>query len=218
MTEMFNYDDFLFSSLSFLKASSNGIRPLNGNGGGIVGEEPEIVDPFPPSPYPFVQHGTIEADLMYGDEGGNQDGQWRLNDIMSGDAGDDIILGLRGNDTLVGQSGHDTLIGGVGNDVLTGGEGGDVFIYDFGRAAGNDTIMDFSGFDDPNRLPNYSIDLVAINGLDASQRSFGYLLSVADQVGNNVVFNFGGGRSITLYDYAVADLRQNEFIFEYYIL
>ena len=42
------------------------------------------------------------------------------------------------NNSVTGGAGNDWLNGGTGNDVLTGGEGGDT--YWFGRGGGNDTI------------------------------------------------------------------------------
>ncbi len=63
------------------------------------------------------------------------------NDTLNGGDGNDVLFGDLGNDTLNGGAGNDVLFGGLGNDTLSGGTGRDVF--HFGRADGNDTILDF---------------------------------------------------------------------------
>ncbi|AWB66250.1 hypothetical protein C2869_07315 [Saccharobesus litoralis] len=73
-----------------------------------------------------------------------------LEQIFTGDSGDDSFVGLNGigdvmhgnagNDTLDGRSGNDMLYGGEGDDTLYGGDGHDTL----DGGAGNDTI--YTGF------------------------------------------------------------------------
>ncbi len=59
----------------------------------------------------------------------------RLNNVLTGGAGNDTLDGREGSDTLNGNGGDDTLIGGAGNDILNGGAGMDSMI----GGIGNDT-------------------------------------------------------------------------------
>ncbi|MGB3210386.1 MAG: peroxidase family protein [Desulforhopalus sp.] len=54
----------------------------------------------------------------------------RLDNEISGRAGNDTLFGSGGNDNLLGRSGDDILDGGSGTDVMTGGSGNDTFIVD----------------------------------------------------------------------------------------
>ena len=58
--------------------------------------------------------GTVDADLIFGNNLGNF--------IDSGD-GDDVIYGGAGDDILLGGEGNDAILGGTGNDVIDLGEG-----------------------------------------------------------------------------------------------
>lgn len=62
------------------------------------------------------------------------------NDFIEGRGGDDVLDGGAGDDTLDGGLGDDVLDGGAGDDTLEGGLGNDTFL--FGRASGNDMIVD----------------------------------------------------------------------------
>lgn len=46
-----------------------------------------------------------------------------LDDVLTGDAGDNRLDGLGGNDRLSGLAGADILVGGAGADILDGGDG-----------------------------------------------------------------------------------------------
>lgn len=157
-------------------------------------------------------HGGNGNDTIYGglhdDElfGGNQFdrlvGQTG-NDTLFGGNGRDTLLGGEGNDLLVdnnqggdlgrdvlnGQAGDDLIRVGGGNDTITGGNGADTFEF-IGSMIGSDVVTDFALGTDNLRLD----DALWTGALTAQQ--------VIDQfgavVGGNLVFDFGGGHSITL--------------------
>lgn len=115
-------------------------------------------------------HGSVGADIIYGDwaqnAGAETAGRNRLwghagddsifggnrADYISGDSGDDFLEGRGGNDAVVGGDGADTIFGGDADDSLDGGFGGDVL--DGGRqhdslrgAGGDDTLFGYVGND-----------------------------------------------------------------------
>ena len=61
--------------------------------------------------------GSIFADNLGGDAGGN---------FLIGGDGNDVIMGGGGADILNGDAGNDTLDGGTGTDIVSGGDGDDV--------------------------------------------------------------------------------------------
>lgn len=68
------------------------------------------------------------------------------NDNLSGGSGDDVLLGGAGADFLSGSTGNDTLVGGADNDNLFGGDGNDVLSGGLGAdsmrgEAGNDFLF-----------------------------------------------------------------------------
>jgi len=70
----------------------------------------------------------------------------KLDDHISGDAGDNFIFGGDGDDVIHGRRGNDRLDGGAGNDKLNGGRGNDVLDGGAGRdkingGDGNDFIF-----------------------------------------------------------------------------
>jgi Ca2+-binding RTX toxin-like protein len=67
----------------------------------------------------------------------------KLEDRISGDAGNDMLTGSSGNDRIEGGEGNDIIKGGRGNDTLNGDNGSDV-IYD---EDGNDVINGGTGND-----------------------------------------------------------------------
>jgi len=64
----------------------------------------------------------------------------------SGNGLDNMLTGNIGNDSLSGLAGLDTLHGGAGNDTLNGGDGNDLLNGD----AGNDSLLGGAGNDDLN--------------------------------------------------------------------
>jgi Ca2+-binding RTX toxin-like protein len=122
-------------------------------------------------------------------------------DLLRGLSGDDSLLGLEGNDKLFGDAGNDILNGGVGTDLLTGGRGNDTFVFAVGDGA--DTIMDFSAKGRAHDV----IDLSVIDSLASFED-----LSL-EQVGKNVVVDFGDGDAITLKNVTLANIDASDFLF-----
>ena len=159
---------------------------------------------------PFVASSTFAGDdRLVGDDGGNRlfassgadtvigaGGADRLlggsghdtlkgntgADILKGGFGRDRLLGGRGDDTLKGGAHRDRLNGQAGDDTLTGGGGPDRFV--FAEGGGHDTITDFT------------------DGVDAIRfAGFGEVPSIlqrAVQVGEDVLFEFDGGDTLTV--------------------
>jgi Ca2+-binding RTX toxin-like protein len=112
-------------------------------------------------------------------------------------------IGGTGNDTLIGNAIGNRLDGGAGNDTLTGGGGDDTFI--FRSANGADSIVDFSaGAGTPDE-----IDLINFSNVT----SYAQAMAFASQVGNNTVFNFGSGSTLTLLNVLLSALIGEDFTF-----
>lgn len=103
---------------------------------------------------------------------------------LNGGAGNDTIMGGQGNDTLRGQDGADRLDGGLRNDVLQGGAGADTLIF----RSGADRITDFA-----NNVDTIAIDDALWGG---AVRTVAQLVAMAQMIGNDVYFSFGGGNSL----------------------
>lgn len=113
----------------------------------------------------------------------------------------DEYNGTASAETLTGGAGDDTIAGLGGDDTLTGNEGADTFIFAAGH--GNDTVTDFTDGED-------LIDLTAFTGIT----QFSDL--AVTQNGNDVVIDLSGetgGGSITLQNFLLADLDENDFVF-----
>lgn len=131
--------------------------------------------------------GRIEGDILLGggDDSYTVSGNGRVDGVVDGGAGDDVIIADHGRDTLLGGEGNDVLSGGksrdvldggAGDDLLTGGQGRDLFIY----SGGNDTITDFSRNDE-----------LELDGFDLDDAEM-------EVVGNDIVYTFSEGNSLTL--------------------
>jgi serralysin len=125
-------------------------------------------------------HGGSGDDVLIG--GGGSD---RLN----GGGGNDVLRGDGGNDRLDGGAGNDVLIGGAGNDRLIGGPGADRFVFQ--PNGGDDVVVDFQ--DNLDRLDFRAFDF-------ANKAS---VLSLASQVGSNVVFALPGGATVELNNFDI---------------
>jgi len=123
------------------------------------------------------------------------------NDTLLGDNGANGLFGLAGMDIINGAGGNDLIVGGIGNDTLSGGAGNDTFVFALGD--GSDIITDFSagGVED-------SIDLTGLNAF----AGFADVMASAQQVGSDVVLDFGAGDSITLGGTLLADLTVDDFL------
>jgi Ca2+-binding RTX toxin-like protein len=111
----------------------------------------------------------------------------RFNSIenLTGSAFADRLLGDAGQNVLSGGGGFDWLDGGGGADTLVGGGGGDRFV--FARGYGADVVADFAAGADHLVLRDF--------GLGSVQQA----LALAEQVGADVVFDFGQGDTVTLH-------------------
>lgn len=137
-------------------------------------------------------NGADGDDFLRGDEG---------DDLLDGGAGNDVLYGNSGADTLRGGLGNDTLLGDDGNDVLNGGSGADSFV--FGPTMGADVVQDFRA-DQLDRI--YIGATLAATAEDA--------FALATQVGNKVVFDFGGGNTLTLNATTLAAVETAIFIWD----
>jgi len=142
------------------------------------------------------------VNLASGGTGGDADGDSYVSiERVFGTSFDDSITGSDGNDTLLGNGGGDFLNGGQGNDSLLGGAGTDSFGYDTANG-GADVISDF-----------FSGETIFILGGDPAFDSFAELQAIASDAGANVIFNFGGGNTLTVVGRNIADLDAGDFDF-----
>ncbi|MCP4070183.1 MAG: calcium-binding protein, partial [Hyphomicrobiales bacterium] len=127
------------------------------------------------------------------------------NDLIFGGGGEDILNGNDGSDLIFGGGGGDTITGGSEDDILFGGRGSDTFV--FGEGSGHDIIVDYnSGARRPLQGDKISINF---DGID----NFSDLMAVAQQSGNNIVFNFGENDTLVLSQTRLAALDQDAFTF-----
>ena len=99
------------------------------------------------------------------------------------------MIGGAGNDTLWGRGGDDRLDGGAGDDVLRGDADADTFVFN----GGNDRVLDFI-FTDNDRIEIDDAAIAAVTGLSGQQIVDGF----ASVVNGQVVFDFGGGDTLTI--------------------
>jgi len=119
-------------------------------------------------------------------------------DILLNLFGCDVLDGGNGDDWIYGGLGQDALIGGAGNDVMFGGWGADTFV--FNKGFGRDMIVDFT------------------NGQDVLQFSravfadFAAVRAAARTVGNDLVIDAGGGNTVTLNGFRMAQFDASDVI------
>ena len=89
--------------------------------------------------------GTVNNDVLLGDDGDNTLSGFFGRDRISGRGGDDTILGGSGIDKIFGDDGDDRLRGGGSNDTVNGGSGDDFLI-------GVNTTVNRPGFGERDRL------------------------------------------------------------------
>ena len=94
-----------------------------------------------------------------------------------------------------GGDGADTVNGGKGDDTLIGGTGADEF--HFKPDTSSDVIQDFEDDIDTIVLTNTGLS----NAAEA--------LGLASQQGSDVVFDFGGGSTLTVQNVTLADLADD---------
>ncbi len=142
----------------------------------------------------IINTGQIQGNVDFGGAGDIYDGrQGIVTGVVRGNEGNDQLLSGAGTQTLIGGFGDDLLSGGAGNDLLTGGPGADIFRYESGF--GVDTITDFVA----------GTDQIHVRGFTA--------WSGIQQVGNDVVVNFGTGASLILAGQTLANISTASFTF-----
>ena len=148
----------------------------------------------------------IVTNMQTGGTGGDAAGDdYSLIERMLGSNFADTIRGSDGDETLLANGGDDLIGGGLGNDRLFGGAGDDAFIYDTTQD-GADQIFNF-------RAGTLGNELIHIQGGDTNFDTFAEVMAAASQVGNNVVFDFGGGNTMTLINLLITRLEAADFAF-----
>ena len=176
-----------------------------------------------------VLRGDGGNDVLLGN-GGNDTLKGQLGaDTLKGGDGDDILLGGYGRDTLLGQLGSDTLKGQLGADTLKGLKGRDILLGGGGNdtlkgggykdrlngQAGDDTLFGGIGADkfvfavngDNDTIADFTDDVDTIQFVNLGTAA--NIMSLATQVGADVVFDFGGGDTLTVLDTVVSALSDD---------
>lgn len=140
--------------------------------------------------------GSVYDDTLQGDALGNKIKGNKGNDTINGRDGADDLIGASGEDDIYGGAGNDTLTGGgkadklsggADNDTLSGGGAKDVFVFDAGQDIVTDFVADYLHIDDI---------LWGGTALSVAQ-----VLDFASAAGQDTVFDFGSGNTLTLQDY-----------------
>jgi Ca2+-binding RTX toxin-like protein len=143
----------------------------------------------------FTEDSLVSIEAVFGSAFGDR--------LVAG-AFSSRLEGRDGADNISGLGGSDTLIGGAGNDTLSGGGAADQF--DFASGFGIDRITDFAEGAGAG-------DVIRLIGLGAAFDSFAEVIAVATQSGADVIFNFGGGNTITVLSATVAGFNVDDFLF-----
>lgn len=117
----------------------------------------------------------------------------------TGNGSANSIFGNQADNLIKGGKGDDFLDAYFGKDVLTGGKGVDTFYFNDGY--GKDEITDFE--DGVDRIAPYN---------HSATPDFNSLKQHMDQVGSDVVIDFGGGDVLTIDDIKLDKLSQNDFV------
>lgn len=139
--------------------------------------------------------GEIENATLIGTANGIIDYDNDLDNILTGNSGNNRIIARWGNDTLNGGDGNDYLYGGYGINSLVGGAGNDTLDND-GGYSGADTLLGGSG-DDLYMIGN-SLAVVVENaneGIDTVQLSYLSAYTLGANVEN--ILSQGGTHSMT---------------------
>lgn len=148
--------------------------------------------------------GDAGDDVLYDIYGNNQMFGGSGNDTLLDGSGDGVLFGNTGADRLIGNSGNDRMYGDQGNDTLSAGNGNDTVV----GGAGNDYMLGGNGADKfvfyendgADRIADYEIgvDRLFIDGTIAGTDINALVSNYADVVDGNIVFDFGGGNTISL--------------------
>jgi Ca2+-binding RTX toxin-like protein len=117
------------------------------------------------------------------------------------------VAGSSFADVITGSIGNNRLQGWEGDDLLTGNGGNDFFVFADGD--GNDKIIDFAG---NGSLAGDTIDLTGVTTgvIDYTDLVTNHVLS---NTASGVVFDFGGGDTLTLQGVTLANLHSSDFLF-----
>ena len=181
-----------------------------------------------------IIYGNKQNDLLIGGDGrdtlygGQNDGNLSGSPLalrdgvetLSGGNGDDVIYGNFGNDLIFGGDGSDKIYGGQDADTISGGSGvdyiygnlgDDLMIGDSGwdrfyiqSNGGDDTITDFTRLNDWL----YVESNINSSGIDTDPE----VIAAATQSGSDVVIDFGSGNTLTLSNFARADLSTLDIV------
>jgi len=111
----------------------------------------------------------------------------------------DNLLGNTDDNVLLGNGGNDYLAGGSGNDSLNGGAGVDSFGYD-------------EVVDEADVIAGFTLNEV-IYIFGGTVTDFAALQALGSDAAANVVFDFGGGNTLTIVGHNLADLDASNFDF-----
>ncbi|MEP3888887.1 MAG: calcium-binding protein [Hellea sp.] len=146
---------------------------------------------------------AVGVDLQAGGFIGDANGDtYSSIERVFGSQHDDYIVGSNGANTLLGNGGSDYLEGGLGNDSLFGGAATDSFGYDTTNGDA-DVISDFST----------AGEVIYILGGDTDFDTFAEVQAAGTDAGANVIFDFGGGNTLTIVGQNLADLNAGDFDF-----
>ena len=179
---------------------------LNGAGGNDVLEGGEGIDRLDggagiDTAVYWASDAAVTVDLANGTgRGGHAEGDviTGVENLWGSDHAD-TLSGDNGANRLSGGSGDDELLGNGGDDILEGGSGADRFI--FGRADGDDIILDFADNE----------DLIDLSETDLSGFADLTLSSAAGAV--TIDMTASGGGTILLEDFDITNLDASDFIF-----
>lgn len=144
------------------------------------------------------------------------------NDEIFGDLGDDELRGGTGDDTIFGGRGADEIFGGADNDTITtgrgvdfvsGGQGDDFIIAGSGtntlKGGNGEDVFHFTGAPGTNIVDDFenNTDTLELAGLgfDTVQDA----LDHATAVGDDVVFDFDDGLSITVQNITLSQISND---------
>jgi len=123
--------------------------------------------------------------------------------IFASNNNDQIWGATDTSESIFGFGGDDILWGGFGavSDSLFGGTGDDDFLY--GIDEGADVIFDFQ---------TASGDVIDFWNDGGAYDTFAEIMAITSQVGNNVIFDFGSGNTLTLVGVDMNELSIDDFV------
>jgi Ca2+-binding RTX toxin-like protein len=122
--------------------------------------------------------------------------------VVIGGAGQDTLYGGQDADTISGGGDIDYIYGNLGDDLMIGDSGWDRFYIQ--SNGGDDTITDFTRLNDWL----YVESNINSSGIDTDPE----VIAAATQSGSDVVIDFGSGNTLTLNNFALADLSTADIV------